>query len=221
MSATYIRNAVVGTTLVLALTGCGRTGSGIAEPGQGVNTGDASSSGGGSSVDGEEQITPGGIAAIVLEHLGSDAVREFVAYEPEPGSVSVVVRLRDVTPHNFGVQVYSPEQAEQFNGSGHCPGEPTRRGGSRCRTLENGTTVTTRVDSQGFSDDNVEGMVMSGTAITPKDGGALAMYESYDDSPAVSLDDLDGLLTDPGLTWLTDPAVNEAGEDIDVKDSTG
>ena len=104
-----------------------------------------------------------------------------------------------------------------FSAAGQCPGEPTREGESQCRTLENGTTVTTRVDAQGFSDDNVDGMVISGTAITPEDGGALAMYESYDDSPAVSVADLEDLLTDPRLTWLTDPVVNKAGEDIDVK----
>lgn len=221
MRTIYIRSALVGTTLVLALTGCGRSDSDVAEPAQTGKPGGASSSSEDSSFDGEEQITPGGIAAIVLEHLGSDAVREFVTNEPEPGSVSVTVRLRDATPHNFAIQVYSPEQAELFNASGQCPREPTREGEAQCRTLENGTTVTTRVDDQGFSDDNVEGMVISGTAITPEDGGALAMYESYDDSPAISAAELEDLLTDPRLTWLTAPVVNEAGEEIDVKESTG
>lgn len=221
MRAIYIRSAFVGTTLVLALTGCGPAESDTAEPAQGGNPGDGSSSSEEPSVDREEQITPGGIAAIVLQHLGSDAVRQFVTYEPEPGSVSVMVQLRDATPHNFGVQVYSPEQAELFSAAGQCPREPKRKGESQCRTLDNGTTVTTREDAQGFSDDNVDGMVISGTAITPEDGGALAMYESYDDSPAVSVADLEDLLTDPRLTWLTDPVVNKAGEDIDVKESTG
>jgi hypothetical protein len=76
-------------------------------------------------------------------------------------------------------------------------------------------------EAQGFSDDNADGMVISGTAITPEDGGALAMYESYDDSPAVSVADIQDLLSDPRLTWLTDPGVNEAGADIDVKEVTG
>ncbi len=217
MRGIYIRSAFVGTTLALALTGCGPAESDTAEPAQGGNLADGSSSSEEPSVDREEQITPGGIAAIVLQHLGSDAVRKFVTYEPEPGSVSVTVQLRDATPHNFGVQVYSPERAELFSAAGQCPREPKRRGESQCRTLDNGTTVTTREDAQGFSDDNVDGMVISGTAITPEDGGALAMYESYDDSPAVSVADLEDLLTDPRLTWLTDPAVNEAGEGIRVQ----
>ena len=220
MRVICIRSAFVGMTLVLALTGCGRAESEAAEPAQGGNLGDGSSGSEEPSVDKQEQITPGGIAAIVLQHLGPDAVRKFVTYEPEPGSVSVMVQLRDGTPHNFGVQVYSPEQAELFSAAGQCPRRPKRKAES-CRTLENGTTVTTRVDAGGFSDDNVEGMVISGTAIAPEDGGALVMYENYDDSPTVSVADLEDLLTDPQLTWLTNPAVNKAGEDIDVKDSTG
>lgn len=220
MRAIYIRSAFAGTTLVLALTGCGSARSGTAEPAQAGNSGDDSSSSEEPVVDGKEQITPGGIAAIVLEHLGSDAVREFVTYEQEAGSVSVTIRLRDATAHMFGLQIYSPEQSEMFGPAGQCPQKPRRGGESQCRVLENGTTVTTRLDAQGFSDDNVDGMVISGTAITPEDGGALAMYESYDDSPAVSVADLEDLLTDPRLTWLTEPAVNEAGEEIDVKDST-
>ena len=223
MRAHCIRTAFVVTTLVLALTGCGRAELGIAEPARtpGGNSGGDSRSIEGPSVDGEEQITPAGIASIVLEHLGSDAVREFVTYDQEPGSVSVTVRLRDATPHNFGVQVYSPEQAGSFSPDGQCPRGPMRRARSQCRVLDNGTTLTTRVDAQGFSDDNVDGMVISGTAITPKDGGALVMYESYDDSPVLSVAELEDLLTDARLTWLTDPVVNEAGEEIDVKESTG
>lgn len=215
-----IRAAVVGGSLVLALTGCGTAESDTAEA-QGGDPGDGSSRSAEPSVDREEEITPGGIAAIVLQHLGSDAVREFVTYEPEPGSVSLIVQLRDATPHSFGVDVFSPEQAEGFGAAGQCPREAEREPGSQCRTLDNGTTVTTREDNEGFSDDNVDGMVISVGAITPEDGGALAMYESYDDSPAVSVTDLEGLLSDPGLTWLTDPAVNEAGEEIDVTELAG
>lgn len=52
--------------------------SGMAEPATAGSSGDGSSSSEDPSVDEEEQITPGGIAAIVLEHLRSDAVVEFV-----------------------------------------------------------------------------------------------------------------------------------------------
>jgi hypothetical protein len=94
-------------------------------------------------------------------------------------------------------------------------------GKSQCRTLEDGTTVMTGETPYGFSDDNANGMVVFGTATTRENGTAMAMYESYDDSPSVSVADLDSILTDPRLTWLTDPALNEAGEDVHVKESTG
>lgn len=90
-----------------------------------------------------------------------------------------------------------------------------------CRTLGSGRTVTVRKTAEGFSDDNVEGMVISGTAITHGDGGALTMYENYDDSPAISVAGLEDLLTDPRLTWFTDPSVNAAGADVDVKELLG
>ena len=91
----------------------------------------------------------------------------------------------------------------------------------RCRTLDNGTTVMMIEDSAGFSDDNAQGMVLSGTAVTAGDGAAMAMYESYDKSPAVSAADIEDLLSDPRLTWLTEVAVNKAGQDVAVKKQTG
>jgi len=33
--------------------------------------------------------------------------------------------------------------------------------------------------------------------------------------------DMARILSDPRLTWLTDPALNEAGEDVHVKELTG
>lgn len=60
-----------------------------------------------------------------------------------------------------------------------------------------------------------------GSVITPGDGAAMAMYESYDDSPAVSVADLEDLLSDPRLTWLTDPEVNESGETVDLEVISG
>ena len=221
MRAYGLRAAVISASLVLALAGCGSTASDNAEPSQGTITGNGSPTSAELSAEEQVEITPGGIAGIVVEHLGSDAVREFVTYEPEPDSVSLVVQLRDGTRHNFGVEVFSPERAEGFGVGGQCPPETAREGGSTCRTLDNGTTVTTRESPEGFSDDNVDGMVISVGAITLEDGGALVMYESYDDSPAVGVTDLEDLITDPRLAWLTDPVVNEAGEDIDVTATAG
>ncbi len=40
-------------------------------------------------------------------------------------------------------------------------------------------------------------------------------------SPPIDARDLEGILSDPRLTGLTDPAVNEAGKDVDVEQLTG
>ncbi len=165
-------------------------------------------------------ITPGGVASIVLEHLGSDAVRGFVDPGSESGSVSIMVQLQGKGRHHFAVRVFSPDHTGSFD-TGTCLWGPDREGegDSTCVRLENGTTVTTKVSDEGFTDDNVDGMVISETAMTPDVGAALAMYERYDDSAAVSAADLGDLLADPRLTWLTDPWVNEAGAAVDVKES--
>lgn len=218
MRAGRIRSASIGAALALALTGCGSSGSDTPQPAQGADPTDGASASAQPSVDMEEQITPGGIAAIVNDHFGSDAVRRFVTFEPESGRVSVSVRLRDDAPHHFIVSVYSPKQVEHFGeGAGQCPSEPEGQDESQCRTLEDGTTVITTEHAEAFSDGNEDGAFISGRSVTPDDGAALAMYESSDDSPAVSTSDLDALLSDPRLTWLTDPSVNEAGQDIDVR----
>jgi hypothetical protein len=212
--------SAIAVALVLT-AGCGSTATDTAEPTESDNA-DANPSAGAAARSGkDEQITPGGIAAIVLEHLGDDAVKQFFTYEPEPGSVSVMIQMEDKTPHNFAVQVYAPAQARQFGKAGTCPPKQQLGKDSRCQVLDNGTTVMTTEISQGFSDDNAGGMVLSGIATTPEDGGGMAMYESYDRSPAVTAQDLEDILADPRLTWLTDPATNAAGEAIDLKEPTG
>jgi hypothetical protein len=216
-----IPGVLAGTTLALVLTGCGSTGPETAEPTEGDNTGGSASTSQSPSGDKDQQITPGGIALVVLDHLGQDTVRQFVTYEPEPGSVSVMVRLRDRTPHNFAVQVYSPENTGEFGKAGSCPPQQREMGKSQCRVLDNGTTVMTSQIPHGFSDNNPNGSLLMGTVITPEAGTAGAMYESYDDSPAISVAELEDLLTDPRLSWLTDPEVNKAGQDVPVKELTG
>jgi hypothetical protein len=223
MRAIHIRSVFVGTTLALALTACGTGGSETAKPTEEGNAGESHSARESPSGNKKEKITPGGIAMIVRDHLGRSAVRRFATYEPEPGSVSVMIVLRDDGPHNFAVQVYPPKYAAEFGKAGMCP---PKRGGQRgtqmrCRTHDNGTTVMMIEDSAGFSDDNAKGMVISGTAITAADGAAMAMYEGYDKSPGVRAADIEDVVSDPRLTWLTEVAVNRAGEDVAVKKLTG
>lgn len=195
-------------------TACGASTPEGAEPVDGGSAGSASNDSGGEL----EQITPGGVGAIVLDHLGRDAVRRLSTFEPEPGSVSVMIEMRDRTPHNFALQVYSPKQGTgELGKAGTCP--PQRRLGrdARCRVLGDGRTVMTSETSYGFSDDNADGRVVSGTAVTEDGGAGMAMYESYDDTPAVTTAELEAILGDPRLAWLTEPAVNVAGEDVTVQ----
>jgi hypothetical protein len=119
---------------------------------------------------------------VVLEHLGSQAVQQFSTYEPEPNEASVMIRLRSGNRDGyFSLTVYSPEHVEAGE-AGPCPPEHGTKDADKwhCQTLENGTTVITSEVGQGFSDDNAHGMVVFGSAVTPENGTAMAMYESYD-----------------------------------------
>lgn len=216
MNVNQISGAFVATILALLVTACGSEDTNTA--------GQSPSSGGTASGSQEEEITPGGIAVIVLDHLGRDTVRQVITFmgEDEEGSVGVMIRLRDSTPHNFGVSVYPPEQAEELGAPGKCPPEPDRKGELlRCRVLDNGTTVRTSQIAEGFSDDNLSGSLVMSSVVTPEDGAAIAIYESYDDSPTISVAQLEAMLTDPRLTWLTNPALRKAGEAVDLKEVTG
>jgi len=218
MRATQISGACAATFLTVLMTACGSEGEDTKAADRSPSPGETA------RVSHEEQITPGGVAFIVLDHLGADTVRQVVTFtENEEGEgVGVMVRLRDRTPHNFGVSVYPPEQGEEYGQAGKCPPNLKRKGeASHCQVLEDGTTVMTSRIAEGFSDDNADGSLLMGSVITPNAGAAMAMYESYDDSPVISVDELEDVLSDPRLTWLTDPQVNEAGETVDLKVITG
>ena len=221
MRTSTLLGGLVGAVLTVTLTACGTATTGSAAPADGSRADPSAAAGPGASGDKDQQITPGGIAVVVREHLGRDAVQQFVTFEQEPGSVAVMIRLRRATAaENFAVSVYSPDDTgEAFGEAGTCPSMRHQRafGDSRCRTLDSGRTVMTSENSEGFSDDNAHGMVVFGTAVTPDSGTAMAMYESYDDSPVIRAADLDRLLADPRLSWLTDPALNEAGKDVTLR----
>jgi hypothetical protein len=158
-----------------------------------------------------ERITPAGVAAVVSDHLG-DAVRRFGTYDPEEGSVGVLVELRGGSPaDHFIVSVWSPDQRLGDPEDRSCRpdrGEAPAAGDRTCRRLDDGTIVEV-FESEAFSDD--------GTGVFPEGGASLAMYESYDRSAPLGSATLAALLSDPRLRWLTDPAVNAAGTTIDVE----
>lgn len=212
---------------VLALTllagGCGSEAPGAGERTEPVPSSSVSSTPG---KEAKEPITIGGVAAIVEERVGAKGVRLFGTYGSEPGSVGVMIRLRNATMRDmFLVDVYSPEHARsEFGALTECP--PNERAGNRlrrmtCRELENGTKVSAYLVPSGFSDDNRNGVVVGGMAAKPDGSGVLVMYESYDASPPVGIRDIERLLADRRLTWQTDPAVNEAGRAIKIRKLDG
>jgi hypothetical protein len=171
----------------------------------------------------KETVTAAGIAALVTEHLGAGKVAAFGSYGGEPGAVDVMIRLRGGgRADNFTVTVYSPKHGRgEFGELTTCPRGKQARGDKftkefTCHRVANGTTVTAYLVPYGFSDDNARGHVVTGLAGGPDGSVAMAMYESYDPSAPITVTDVDKLLSDPRLTWMTDPAVNAAGKALHV-----
>src|ERR671920_1497383 len=70
----------------------------------------------------KEPITSAGIAAVVEDHLGADNIKLFGSYGDEPGSVDLIVGLRNAGRRDmFLVSAYSPGQgAGEFGNLGKC-----------------------------------------------------------------------------------------------------
>ena len=196
--------------LVLLLGACGDGTSDTARP-DAPTSGDAAAST-------PELITPGGVAALVQEHLGEERVEQLAVTQSGDESVGVMVRLADAGPaDNFAVSIYSPEGSD-VPGRRSCRQERRARDSAQkltCVELDDGRTVMASLVPEGFSDDNTDGVVVYGTT-TSDTGAVIAMYESYDRTPPVTPEDLVDLLRDPRLAWRTDPEVNRAGADIEL-----
>lgn len=220
--------------LILALlaTGCGNKAADTASPPEATTSASATNAPAPTRATSaptggrKERITSAGIAAVVREHLGAQRVRLYGTYGGEPGSVDLMLSLRNGGGRDmFTVSAYSPGQGGgEFGELGRCPRskKATRfMRHIRCHELPDGTTVLAYLVPSGFSDDNAHGQVVNGVSTSPDGSVALAMYESYDRSPAVSVADVDDLLSDRRLTWRTDPTVNDAGRDIKVRNLGG
>ena len=134
-----------------------------------------------------------------------------------------MIRLRGSgRADNFAVTVYSPKRGgKEFREFSRCPHGKLAQHDKytkkfTCHRLSNGTTVTAYLTPYGFSDDNARGHVLTGVAGTPDGSVTIAMYESYNRTAPLTVSDIDELLSDPRLTWMTDPAVNAAGKRLHV-----
>lgn len=206
--------AVVLATSV-ATAGCGSEASDTAEPAASTKVSPTS--------EAKEQVNAAGLAALIVEHLGSNNVAGFGHYGGAPGQVDVVVQLRGRNRADmFVVTVYSPERGQEYAEMATCPTRTQRERDQdtkefRCHKLSNDTTVTAYLVPYGLSDDNKNGHVVSGLASSPDNSAAMVMYESYDKAAPITVSDIDKLLSDPRLTWMTDPAVNAAGSGLTVE----
>lgn len=203
-------NLPVAALLLAALTACGSSERKPDEP---------------QVRSGTERITAQGVAALVTEHLGAENVRRYLAYGQDEGSVDVMVQLRGADRRDmFVVGVASPDQAgQEYPGvtkldCAQMKGQRGRRGGRLwCEDLANGGVTFVELTPYGFSDNNTEGRTLMGLAAEPDGRLANTMYESYTPTVAVDPEDLLALMADERLAWSTDPSVNEAGRDINVR----
>ena len=217
--------AALALAAVLATAGCGNAAGGGKD---GEDTTSSSAVGSPSSAA-RERITQGGLAALVADHLGKDAVASFGSYGPEPGQVYVMVRLRGSGRADmFSVSVMSPKQGgrELAGAMGKCPTTQQRKRMDdmkefTCHRVQNGTTVTAYLVPSGFSDDNARGLVVTGVSVAPDKSTTMVMYESYDKTAQLTVTQVDELLSDPRMAWMTDPATNNAGSSIKIEKQRG
>lgn len=170
-----------------------------------------------------ERITSQGVAALVEEHLGADRVRWYGAFDEE-GQVLVTVRLEDASgPHSFVVGASSPDSDEYgFLGDDVTCDQMEAQEGRRgmevwCQALEGGGIATVQRLPTGFTDGNRHGRMMMAFAYQPGGRTATAMYESSTPTTDIEPETLLELVADERLAWTTDPAVNDAGSDIEVR----
>lgn len=202
--------AAVAAVVVATVTACGADQQRADDPQGGAGT---------------EPITVQGVAALVEEHLGAANVQQFASFGDDEQSVGVMVRLRGAGRRDmFMVGVTSPDGADQeyLGGTGMACEQLERRSDRHveqvwCEDLADGGVASVSLVPYGFSDDNKHGRVLMGTGTGQEGRLATAMYESYTPTVAVEPEDLLDLMADERLAWTTDPAVNDAGRDIDVR----
>ena len=203
--------------LAACLTACGGTGSDSATS-PASHAPDSTSSTPSPSSAATEKITASGMAAVIADHLGGRVLRFSSVAEGEESAESTVTVHASVAGSErrdlFTVQVYNPGQATRQLGEDGCP----PRADDECTVLADGTAIATLLTNEGFTDGNVRGVVVTASATNPETGRmVIAFYESWDKAPPVDTEDLRGLVEDQRLAWFTDPAVNRAGEAIDLR----
>jgi hypothetical protein len=157
-----------------------------------------------------EAITAQGIASVVREVVGADLIESYAAVA-ESDTVGVLVKLtgRQVLVVNVQVSGEAPissceDMAETVMETGDC-------------FVDEDGTIVASAEAEPFSDDNTSGSTVLAQAVNPETGRVVySLYETYSRTAALDAATLIAIVTDPALAAMTDPATNDAGNDIEV-----
>jgi len=157
-----------------------------------------------------EAITAQGVAGVVRDALGADAIVSYAA-AGEDDTVGVLVKLAERQQLVVNVQIQGDVPIESCDDLSN-----TASGAGDCATDEDGT-ITASATAEPFSDDNAQGSTVLAQSINPKTGRVVyALYETYSPTPGLDAATLAAIVSDPALAAMTDPATNEAGDDIEL-----
>jgi hypothetical protein len=157
-----------------------------------------------------EAITAQGIASVVREVVGADQIESYAAVA-ESDTVGVLVKLagRQVLVVNVQVSGKAPidgceDMAETVMEAGDC-------------FVDEDGTIVASAEAEPFSDDNTSGSTVLAQAVNPETGRVVySLYETYSRTATLDAATLIAIVTDPALAAMTDPATNDAGNDIEV-----
>lgn len=164
-----------------------------------------------------EPITARGVAAVVRDALGPERITAYSG-AGEDDAVGVEVQVaggRDVLLVMVQTQGEPPPVAECDALAGTGSGE------DNCTVAQDGTILVSGA-GEAFSDGNSRGSTLRAMSLNPDTGRVVyALHETYAPQPALDVETLVAIVSDPALAAMTDPSTNEAGADITLERTGG
>lgn len=157
-----------------------------------------------------EPITAKGVASVVRDALGADRIVSYSA-AGESDSVGVLAKLAGRQMLVVNVRVAGDVPITSCDDL-----SDTAMGAGDCVTDDDGNILASGT-AEPFSDDNTRGSTVLAQSVNPDTGRVVyAFYETYSRTAEIDASMLSGIVSDPALAALTDPATNEAGSDIEL-----
>ena len=147
---------------------------------------------------------------MISDVVGADLIESY-SKAGEEDSVGVLVQLagRQVLVVNVQIEGDPPISSCDDLAT-------TAMGDAECSVAEDGT-ITASGTAEPFSDDNTRGSTVLAQSVNPETGRVVyALYETYSRQAALDPATLSEIVSDPSLDKMTDPATNEAGDDIEI-----